>query len=1537
MLTTNLTGTKITAGGTGYTDGTYSAVTFTGGGGSGAVGTATVVGGIVTKVLINAGFGGSGYTSAPTIDFTSLGAHTTAATGVGDFDLAGLNISNRGSGYTSAPTITVSSGNGAFNAIIGGVVSITVTNAGTGYTSAPDVVISGGNPTPTTTIKSSALASINSGRIDPTNSSQLADLATVTSNGGISVFATNISDSFGHYGASNNFSLLGIQIAPSTGTKTFTGALLGIGENSGQNTAALAPHNFVVDRCYIHGYDDITGILGATANANRGTSYANGIGLSAQYVTISNSYISDMHNLGQDNQAIGGSNGLGNYNITNNFLEATGENIMFGGGVEWIPNGTATNITITHNYFFKRLAWDQFDINYVPFYNTSGKAITEDVKNLLELKNAINVTVDSNLFENCWVGADQFGTGIVLSPKNTHGAGGDYPWTVVANVSVTNNVIRNVGQGMGISLNDTTTQGHYNSVPMHDVFISNNLFENVHGAQAGEGTGVVFSVHVGPNLPPGWNITIDHNTAFDADHMMNIDASGSAVAMVVATNFIYTNNVGLYGQNLNGQLSQLNNATNAFNFSNHGSGYTAAPTVSLSSGGGSGATATAHIANGCIVGLTITSGGSGFTSAPTILFSNDEGIDAVGVGIITGGQLTGIQMLDVGSGYTDANVDVYGGGGSGVVATANIANGVVDYITMTNNGSGYTSAPTVSFSGGGGTGVAATALIADGRVAGWRDTNNVLIGTPSSQTAGFPTGNWYDTQDEDDAGFVDTAGENFGFLSTSIYHTTRRATDSTDPGVSMSAITTAMNSYGVTNDFVAVDSALQGYWKLDEGTGTTSTDVTGNGHTATINGTSSAWAGAGNGEVNNGVTLAGGSTGNISASLTTTSSFSYVAFIKPASVSATQYIGSTGNNAFSLWIDATGHLNAKGKTGSTITDGAVLTTGNWYLVGVTFDGTNIRLYKNGVQVGSATAATTAAGATTLYMGGNVGSVSTFNGTIDEVRYYTASLTAPQSPISTSSNMLALYNGFAPIMNGISPTLASKQTTTTTVLSAFALSHSDTLESATGHNGALTTTYTWSLNQFYDENGVAQAGNATFDAAVNGTYNAHDITATWNSGSGFYEVKVVVTDLSGHGTTTYALHKIHVTINTTPPIAPSNLAASPGLSSIALTWSDNSTDETSFDLQRSDDLGATWNSIAAPAANATTYTDTTVAADGTAYLYQVAAVSSGGTSTYAALPNGCAVATLIASDSFNYTAGAWTGGNTGLGFAGNWVISNTSKANVTAGSLTYSNNSHTLITSNNKVNLTGGATATQTLSTTVGTAGTTLWIGAEISTTSTAGEIDIGPSSTDKVSFGIISNNFQATAKAGGGSYTANCNLAATANTTYFVVCEIQYLTAGDVVTIYVNPQPGTDGAVNALVSATRVLPASSQLSATTKILLSGLGTGPIDTFDELRLGYSYAAVAPDPIVEGISATAAVNRSTGQSLRQSDAATPRTLAAHSLVTAAFASVLSASPLASADLDMSWHNAPADYHLQPTDGQDDADALTLDSDLELTLQR
>jgi hypothetical protein len=145
-----------------------------------------------------------------------------------------------------------------------------------------------------------------------------------------------------------------------------------------------------------------------------------------------------------------------------------------------------------------------------------------------------------------------------------------------------------------------------------------------------------------------------------------------------------------------------------------GTGYVLANTqITLSGGGGNGVIITPTIGSGIITALTITNAGSGYFNTPTIT--------------ITSG-ITGTTSIVGGSGYTNGtfNLGISGGGGSGCTGTFTIAGNILSSITITNAGTGYTSAPTLSFPNAGGTGASATATLGTGASA------TAVVGTGAS-------------------------------------------------------------------------------------------------------------------------------------------------------------------------------------------------------------------------------------------------------------------------------------------------------------------------------------------------------------------------------------------------------------------------------------------------------------------------------------------------------------------------------------------------------------------------------------------------------------------------------------------------------------------------------------------------------------------------------------------------------------------------------------------------------------------------------------
>lgn len=167
---------------------------------------------------------------------------------------------------------------------------------------------------------------------------------------------------------------------------------------------------------------DVTGLPGL--EIKRGVT-ANGANL-----IIRNSKVREIHGKGYDTQAVCGWNGPGPFLIEDSYLEAAGENVMFGGADPSIPDLIPSDITIRRSHFFKPLTW---------------KGVWT-VKNLFETKNARRLVVDGNIFENVWPDA-QVGFAILIKSNNQDSTA---PWSVTEDLVFTNNSIINAEHGLNI-------------------------------------------------------------------------------------------------------------------------------------------------------------------------------------------------------------------------------------------------------------------------------------------------------------------------------------------------------------------------------------------------------------------------------------------------------------------------------------------------------------------------------------------------------------------------------------------------------------------------------------------------------------------------------------------------------------------------------------------------------------------------------------------------------------------------------------------------------------------------------------------------------------------------------------------------------------------------------------------------------------------------------------------------------------------------------------------------------------------------------
>lgn len=153
-----------------------------------------------------------------------------------------------------------------------------------------------------------------------------------------------------------------------------------------------------------------------------------------------------------------------------------------------------------------------------------------------------------------------------------------------------------------------------------------------------------------------------------------------------------------------------------------GSGYTARPTVSFAGGGVGASGATAQATAKIVTGSTILAGGSDYAPGDVVTINASGAAGATtaakfNVATVNAAASNTVLTLTINTAgaFTTlptrvANNDVSNTTGVGAGLLINLNFGVLA-VTMTANGTGYSSAPTVSFGGAGGSGSTATAAL----------------------------------------------------------------------------------------------------------------------------------------------------------------------------------------------------------------------------------------------------------------------------------------------------------------------------------------------------------------------------------------------------------------------------------------------------------------------------------------------------------------------------------------------------------------------------------------------------------------------------------------------------------------------------------------------------------------------------------------------------------------------------------------------------------------------------------------------------------
>lgn len=404
-----------------------------------------------------------------------------------------------------------------------------IVQAGATFTIAAESTVlrakSGSNPSGAgwILIRSSGLASLPAPgrRVLPSDAGNMPKVATTNAAGPFWIGA--------EFGA-HHYRFAGIEFSHEyTGSAGIATAIFQFGFDPNGNAATTLANltkDMIFDRCYVHGT--------TTGNITRGMSG------NVQRFGVVDCYFDEFHTRGADAQCINVWNGPGGIKYDNNFFAATGENVMFGGSPNTIPNAPLENITITRNHFKKHLKWYPSDPSYA--------GILWQVKNNFELKQGSKVLIEGNIFEYNWLAA-QAGHLVVFTPRE------DSPPSAATTPAVQDITFRyNKVRHGTVGFNFLGKDNNGVSLQLDRVHIHNNLLEDISTTWGAHG--IAFRGFFSGTAALGTgvnNFTIEHNTSFHSTAIALSETNGGASNNRIMENVTIRNNIlpkrtnGFYG------------------------------------------------------------------------------------------------------------------------------------------------------------------------------------------------------------------------------------------------------------------------------------------------------------------------------------------------------------------------------------------------------------------------------------------------------------------------------------------------------------------------------------------------------------------------------------------------------------------------------------------------------------------------------------------------------------------------------------------------------------------------------------------------------------------------------------------------------------------------------------------------------------------------------------------------------------------------------------------------------------------------------
>ena len=466
------------------------------------------------------------------------------------------------------------------------------------------------------------------------------------------------------------------------------------------------------------------------------------------------------------------------------------------------------------------------------------------------------------------------------------------------------------------------------------------------------------------------------------------------------------------------------------------------------------------------------------------------------------------------------------------------------------------------------------------------------------------------------------------------------------PPAASSSDTITVTSGGLHNSATVNIAAPVGWWKFNEGSGTTVKDSgAGTADNGTI-GSSGDWLSPANGTYGTPALQFNGTSGTLvslgnPSKLAFTGQITLSAWIKPTSITTAQYIidhrTGTTNDVF-LMITSTGLYEVGVNNGSF--HGATYAIpssdmGAWVHLAGTYDGTTWRLYLNGILVASSVSSTGAISPNGNWgIGGALsGSQSKryFTGAIDDVRIYNTAISS-----SAVGGLMVqpptIATAAAPVSNPV--------TGTTAALSALGADDA----------GPASLTYTWA---------ATGSPPAAVSFSSNGTNAAQNTTATFTQ-AGAYNIAATVTNLGNLTATSF------VTVTVDQTLTSIAVQAGPPALDGAMTFSATANDQ--FGNAMTAQPQFAW-SVVDGGAISTGGVFTPPYASGSATITAASGAASGNDTV--SLP-GAAQWNSSGNTSWN-AAGTWTSSSTGVAISAPGTRSiagdNAVFANTTGGTVT----------------------------------------------------------------------------------------------------------------------------------------------------------------------------------------------------------------------------------------------------------------------------